>query len=56
MEMHPGDTVYMPAGEWHWHGRPGPLHDASRDVGGAVYGTETEWAEHVRDEEYSANP
>jgi hypothetical protein len=20
VEIHPGDTVYTPAGEWHWHG------------------------------------
>ena len=20
IELHPGDTVYTPAGEWHWHG------------------------------------
>ena len=53
IEIHPGDTVYTPPGEWHWHGAaPGhfmthlAMWEASSD------GRETEWGELVSDEEY----
>jgi quercetin dioxygenase-like cupin family protein len=54
--MHPGDTVYTPPGEWHWHGAApehfmthlamweGPDPDSGKP--------ETEWGEHVTDDEY----
>ena len=33
--MRPGDTVYTPPGEWHWHGAaPNAFHDPPGDVGG----------------------
>jgi quercetin dioxygenase-like cupin family protein len=54
LEIHPGDTVHTPAGEWHWHGAT-PDHfmthiamwEASQD------GREAEWGDLVTDEEYS---
>jgi quercetin dioxygenase-like cupin family protein len=53
IEMHPGDTVYTPPGEWHWHGAtPGhfmthlAMWEATSD------GPETEWGDLVTDEEY----
>ena len=54
VEMHPGDTVHTPAGEWHWHGAA-PDHlmthiamwEASQD------GREAESGDLVTDEEYS---
>ncbi len=53
VEIRSGDTVYTPAGEWHWHGAA-PDHfmthlamwEAPAD------GPETEWGEHVSDAEY----
>lgn len=50
----PGDTVRTPPGEWHWHGAT-PDHfmthlamwEAAED------GRESEWGEHVTDEEYA---
>lgn len=58
--IRPGDVIYTPPGEWHWHGTaPGhvmthialweaPAPDA--DI------PESEWGEHVTDEEYRATP
>jgi quercetin dioxygenase-like cupin family protein len=52
--MRPGDTVYTPAGEWHWHGATPDnfmthiaLWEAPDDGG-----PETEWGEHLTVEEY----
>jgi quercetin dioxygenase-like cupin family protein/alkylhydroperoxidase/carboxymuconolactone decarboxylase family protein YurZ len=54
--MGPGDTVYTPPGEWHWHGAApehfithlalweGPAPDSGQP--------ETQWGEHVTDDEY----
>lgn len=54
-EIRPGDTVYTPPGEWHWHGAA-PDHfmthlamwEAPAD------GPESAWGEHVTDTEYLA--
>ena len=54
--MRPGDTVYTPPGEWHWHGAA-PTHfmthlamwEAPDPASGQA---ETEWGEHVTDDEY----
>lgn len=36
VEMQPGDTIYTPDGEWHWHdAAPERFHDPSGDLGGA---------------------
>jgi quercetin dioxygenase-like cupin family protein len=54
LEMDPGDTVYTPPGEWHWHGAT-PEHFMTHlamfeapDDGGP----ETDWGDLVTDEEY----
>jgi quercetin dioxygenase-like cupin family protein len=56
--MSPGDTVYTPPGEWHWHGAApdrfmthpamwdGPAPDSVQP--------ETQWGEHGTDDEYRA--
>jgi quercetin dioxygenase-like cupin family protein len=57
IEIHPGDTVYTPPGEWHWHGAA-PDHfmthlamwEAPAD------GPESEWGEQVTEAEYNALP
>jgi quercetin dioxygenase-like cupin family protein len=53
--LRPGDTVYTPPGEWHWHGAAADhfmTHIAMWE--GTGNGPETEWGDHVTDEEYSA--
>lgn len=53
LEIHAGDTVTTPPGEWHWHGAA-PDHfmthlamwEAPAD------GAESEWGEHVDDATY----
>ena len=54
--MRPGDTVYTPPGEWHWHGAApehvmthlarweGPAPDSGQP--------ETSWGQQVTDHEY----
>ena len=56
-EIRPGDTIYTPPGEWHWHGAAPDhfmthltIYEAADD------GAETEWAEHVPDDAYRAAP
>ena len=57
VEIRAGDTVHTPPGEWHWHGAA-PDHfmthlamwEAPAD------GPESEWGDHVSDEEYGAAP
>ena len=55
--MRPGDTVYTPPGEWHWHGAA-PDRFMSHlamweapDPGAEV--PESDWGDHVTDEEYN---
>lgn len=53
--IRPGDTIYTPPGEWHWHGAA-PEHfmthlamwEAPAD------GIESEWGDLVTDEEYNS--
>jgi quercetin dioxygenase-like cupin family protein len=55
IEVHPGQTVYTPPGEEHWHGATPDdfmVHLAMLD--GAEEGDGATWLEHVTDEEYSA--
>ncbi|GAA2773451.1 hypothetical protein [Nonomuraea dietziae] len=50
-EAHPGDVVYTPLGEEHWHGAA-PDHFM---VHLALWeGDDTTWLEHVSDAEYGA--
>lgn len=54
IEVHPGQTVYTPPGEEHWHGAtPEDFmeHLAMLDNGDDPAMTTT-WLEHVTDEEY----
>jgi quercetin dioxygenase-like cupin family protein len=50
-----GDTIYTPPGQWHWHGAAPDhfmIHLAIWDGTGSDDMPETEWGEHVTDEEY----
>jgi quercetin dioxygenase-like cupin family protein len=59
IEIRPGDTIYTPPGQWHWHGAASE-HFTSHlamweSLGEGQQGPETEWGDHVTDEEYRAS-
>lgn len=57
--MRPGDTVYTPAGQWHWHGAAPDhfmTHLAMWEGPGEGRGPESEWGDLVTDEEYNSRP
>jgi quercetin dioxygenase-like cupin family protein len=52
-EIRPGDTVWIPPGEVHWHGASaanGMVHLAIQE---ALDGSAVSWMDHVTDAEYS---
>lgn len=52
-EIRPGDTVWIPPGEIHWHGASatnGMVHLAIQE---ALDGSAVTWMQHVTDEEYA---
>ncbi|MFI7666933.1 cupin domain-containing protein [Nocardia sp. NPDC049526] len=54
--MRPGDTVYTPPGEGHWHGACSEhfmKHLAIWDGTGDSEVPETTWGEHVSDDDYA---
>ncbi|MHA6264567.1 (R)-mandelonitrile lyase [Arenibacterium sp. CAU 1754] len=54
--IRPGDTVWIPPGEEHWHGATattGMVHLAIQE---AVDGATANWLDHVSDEDYSIPP
>jgi quercetin dioxygenase-like cupin family protein len=53
-EIRPGDTVWIPPGEKHWHGAgltTAMVHIAMQE---ALDGTPVVWLEHVSDAQYGA--
>jgi quercetin dioxygenase-like cupin family protein len=51
-EIRPGDVVWIPPGEKHWHGASptsAMVHIAMQE---ALNGTHVEWLEHVTDDQY----
>lgn len=55
-EIRPGDTVWIPPGEKHWHGASptiGMIHVAIQESAG---GGHTDWLEHVPDDVYGQTP
>jgi quercetin dioxygenase-like cupin family protein len=53
LEIHPGDTIHTPPGEWHWHGATPDrfmTHIAMWEA--PPDGPETQWGERVTDAEY----
>ena len=56
-EIRPGDSVWIEAGEVHWHGA-GPAHTmvhlAMQEAD--ERGVDVEWMQHVTDAEYAADP
>ena len=55
--LQPGDTVYTPPDVWHWHGAAADQLMTHLAVWQAPQtGAESEWGEHVTDEEYGRLP
>jgi quercetin dioxygenase-like cupin family protein len=55
-EIRPGDTVWIPPDEKHWHGASptsGLVHLALHEHQNGVHVT---WLEHVTDEQYAVAP
>ena len=53
VEVHPGDTIHTPPGEWHWHGATPDrfmTHIAMWEAPQA--GPETDWGNQVSEAEY----
>jgi quercetin dioxygenase-like cupin family protein len=56
-EIRPGDTIWTPPGEWHWHGATPDrfmTHLAIWESPGDEPVPETEWGAQVTDAEYNA--
>jgi quercetin dioxygenase-like cupin family protein len=54
-EIRPGDTVWTPAGEWHWHGAAPRQFMTHLSITEAMPGDEhpeTDWGELVTDQAY----
>jgi quercetin dioxygenase-like cupin family protein len=57
IEIHPGDTIYTPPGEWHWHGAAPThfmAHLAMWEGDPDSSEPESTWGEHVSDDAYNA--
>jgi len=53
IRVRPGDTVYTPPGEEHWHGAtPDDFMEHLAMLEGTSDGDGTTWLEHVSDDEY----
>jgi quercetin dioxygenase-like cupin family protein len=51
-EVRPGDIVWFPPGEKHWHGASNKQAMTHIAIQEAKDGTAVEWLEHVTDEQY----
>jgi quercetin dioxygenase-like cupin family protein len=51
-EIRPGDVVWFPAGEKHWHGASADTAMTHIAIQEALDGKVVEWMEHVSDEQY----
>jgi quercetin dioxygenase-like cupin family protein len=54
--MRPGDTVWTPPGEWHWHGAAADhfmCHLAMWEGPADQQTPEAEWGEHITEDEYA---
>ena len=53
-EIRPGDVVWFPAGEKHWHGAAPATAMTHIAITELLDGKAVEWLEHVTDQEYQA--
>jgi quercetin dioxygenase-like cupin family protein len=51
-EVHPGDVVWFPPGEKHWHGATPTIAMAHIAIQETLDGKAVDWLEHVSDEQY----
>ena len=51
-EIHPGDVVWFPPGEKHWHGATPTTSMTHIAIQERLNGKVVEWMEHVSDEQY----
>src|SRR3954451_1124459 len=51
-EIRPGDVVWFPPGERHWHGATATTAMTHIAIQESIDGTAVEWMEHVSDEQY----
>jgi quercetin dioxygenase-like cupin family protein len=54
-EIRPGDVVWIPPGEKHWHGATPTTAMTHIAVQERLDGQAAEWMEHVTDEQYEGN-
>lgn len=54
-EIRPGDVVWFPPGEKHWHGAAATTAMTHLAVQEALDGKVVEWLEHVTDEQYRSS-
>ena len=54
--IHPGDVVWFPPGEKHWHGATPTTAMTHIAIQEALDGQAVTWLEQVADAEYQANP
>ena len=52
-EIRPGDVVWFPPGEKHWHGASPETSMTHIAIQEHIDGNAVEWLEHVTDEQYS---
>jgi quercetin dioxygenase-like cupin family protein len=55
-EVRPGDVVWFPPGEKHWHGATATTAMTHIAIQERLDGKTVDWMEHVTDGEYSAGP
>ena len=54
-EIRPGDVVWFPPGEKHWHGASPKTAMSHIAIQEALDGKVVDWMEHVTDSQYTAN-
>lgn len=54
VKIRPGDVIWCPAGEKHWHGATATTGMSHIALTESLDGKNVEWMEHVTDEEYAA--
>lgn len=54
-EINPGDVVWFPAGEKHWHGAAPTTSMTHIAIQEKLEGTSVEWLEQVSDTQYQGN-
>jgi quercetin dioxygenase-like cupin family protein len=55
-EIRPGDTVWIPPGEKHWHGASPTIAMRHLAIHEAIDGVHADWMEPVTDEQYAGEP